>query len=226
MSKITEAMNATELKIWRQIIDYLNKDGFPTFAKYFKNFHLNLLTSKQAGQTFVAAVNADKAIIYVNPELSISSLSLVIRHEIAHHVFKHKEWMFYKLKQIGVENPSEFAYRFSNIVGDYHISNKIYDEVDKKLAKLIEVEGATVAGLVAELDFPENPEYWDMDFNKLWDELVKKYKYTKEDFEEKATNLSAEFIEAYNKIIDDFNDGKITKEDIEDYFNSRGDQNE
>lgn len=217
---LNEAMNAREIKIKRELIQYLNEDGFPTFAAYLKNFHINLLTSEQAGEPFTAATDPEKGIVLINPNIPLAAVSVLLRHEIAHNVFKHRQHMFYKLKEMGIKNPSQFAYRFSNVVGDYHISNKIYDKSDQKLVKGLFVEGDPFPGLVTELDFPENPEYWTMDFDELWNELVKEY--DKKDFEEQAFEPSEDFIKAFNEVIDAYNNNELTDSDINDYFANKG----
>lgn len=173
---LDEAMNEPEVNFKNNVLNYLAKDGFPTYASYLDKFHFNFVTSNDVGRDFVAGIVPNRGVVLINPNLDESLVSLVLRHETAHQVFKHLEHMFAKLKEMGIDNPSELAYQLANIVGDYHISNYIYDEIDAQLAKHIKIENLKeVAGLVTELDFPENPEYWKMDFDQLWDIFVKNY---------------------------------------------------
>lgn len=222
---VVEAMTKREVLFKRNVLQYLSEDGFPTFAKYLKNFHFNFLTSKEAGRPFVAAIAADRGIVLVNPEVDADAISMLLRHEAGHSIFKHNEHLFAKLKKLGIDTPSELAYELSNEVGDYHISNTLYDEDDYYTAKHINVDGGTFAGLVTELDFPDHPEYWTMDFDQLWDIFVKDYNrddLAKEVLKnEEEVKKSDDYVEGYNRLIDDYNAGKITKEQISRWLNSR-----
>lgn len=222
---VTEAMTRREVLFKRNVLQYLSEEGFPTFAKYLKNFHFNFLTSKEAGRPFVAAIAADRGIVLVNPEVDADAISMLLRHEAGHSIFKHNEHLFAKLKKLGIDTPSELAYELLNEVGDYHISNMLYDEDDYYTAKHINVDGGTFAGLVTELDFPDHPEYWTMDFDQLWDVFVKDYNrddLAKETLKNEAeAKKSDDYVEGYNRLIDDYNAGKITKEQISRWLNSR-----
>lgn len=110
--------------------------------------------------------------------------------------------------------------------------NKINDvviECLENLKRLTEsVNGEVLAGLVTELDFPDHPEYWTMDFDQLWDVFVKNY--SRDDLTKKALDdnsaednkLSDDYVEGYNRLIDDYNAGKITKEQISRWLNAQG----
>ena len=228
---LNESMTEKERKIKRQLCLYLRKEGFPRFADYLENFHVNLLTSEQAGELFVAAIDPEKGVVYLNPTIDIMAISVLLRHEIAHFVFKHREHMFAKLKALGITKPSELAYRLSNIAGDYHISNEIYDDIDKALVKGINkragelekivVDNQDAIGLVTEMDFPENPEYWNMNFDQLWDVFVKDYDpkdlnadYAKDNQNSQNQELSDDFIEGWNELVDLFNSNQITENEL------------
>ena len=139
--------------------------------------------------------------------------------------------MFAKLKALGITKPSELAYRLSNIAGDYHISNEIYDDIDKALVKGINkragelekivVDNQDAIGLVTEMDFPENPEYWNMNFDQLWDVFVKDYDpkdlnadYAKDNQNSQNQELSDDFIEGWNELVDLFNSNQITENEL------------
>ena len=226
--ELEESMTKKEVLFKMNVLDFLRKEGFATFADYLSNFHFNFVTSKDAGQPFVAAMVPNKGIILINPTLDIDAVSMVLRHEAAHQIFKHQDHMIAKLKKMGINNPSELAHRLTNIAGDYHISNYIYDDDDKAIAKKVRIgdDEKPFVGLVTSLDFPENPEYWTMDFDQLWDVFVKKY--NREDLEEKAMEqsgsgpMSDEFIEGWNALIDAYNKGEITKDQIERWYAKQG----
>lgn len=223
MRKLQEGMTRKEVIFQYNLVKYLKEDGFKTFGEYLSKFHLNFLTSEQAGTTFIAAINPEQGIVYVNPNVTFEAISLLIRHEIGHYYFQHRQHMFAKLKELGINTPSQLAHELANYAGDYHISNQIYDDEDKYMAKHIKIkdlnsgEWQTFKGLVTELDFPDHPEYWHMEFDDLWDVFVKDYK--PQDLEEKP--LSEEFVEGWNAFVDDFANGIITVDDIKDIIDKK-----
>lgn len=225
---VSEAMTKKEVLFKRNVLQYLLEEGFPTFAKYLKNFHFNFLTSEEAGKPFVAAISSARGIVLVNPNVDADAISMLLRHEAGHDIFKHNEHLFAKLKKMGIDTPSELAHDLANRAGDYHISNLLYDEDDYYTAKHINVDGEVLAGLVTELDFPDHPEYWTMDFDQLWDVFVKNYsrddltKKALDDNSEEDNKLSDDYVEGYNRLIDDYNAGKITKEQISRWLNAQG----
>ena len=109
-----------------------------------------------------------------------------------------------------------------------HFSDEVRLEDDYYTAKHINVDGEVLAGLVTELDFPDHPEYWTMDFDQLWDVFVKNYsrddltKKTLDDNSEEDNKLSDDYVEGYNRLVDDYNAGKITKEQISRWLNAQG----
>lgn len=228
---LQDSMTKKEVIFKHNVLNYLREDGFNTFADYLSKFHFNFLTSKEAGKPFVAAIAPTKGIILINPNIQVEGLSMVLRHEAAHQIFKHMEHMFAKLKKLGIKNPSQFAHKLSNYAGDYHISNYIYDDDDKYIAKHLKIENMEdFKGLVTELDFPENPEYWTMEFDDLWDVLVNKWHVTKEQLEDKVfeqnpeaenPQLSPEYIEGWNAVVDAFKKGEISKDQLRQWYNKK-----
>ena len=221
---IEEAMTSKELQFKRNVLKFLREDGFVTFADYLENFHFNFVTSADAGKPFAAAMVPNKGLILVNPHVNADSISMLLRHEAGHQIFKHLDHMFAKLKKMGIDSPSELAYKLTNIAGDYDISNQLYDRDDYIIAKNLRIEdNKQFAGLVTELDFPENPEYWTMDFDQLWDVFVKNYNpdqlNAKAAAQQNPQNpeLSDEFIAGWNRLVADYKEGKITKEQLRRY---------
>lgn len=218
-----ESMTAKEVLFKYNVIKFLREDGFNTFANYLNKFHFNFVEQLKPGEPFIAAVVPDKGIILINPKVNSDNISLLLRHEVGHVVMKHMEHFFHKLKQMGINTPSEFAHEFSNRVGDYQISNEIYDDTDKKMAKKIKIDGfdEELKGLVTELDFPEHPEYWHMDFDQLWDALVKNYDITKKDLEQQiwGADKSQDYVDGWNEFVDKYNKGEITIDEIKEWMN-------
>lgn len=222
---LDEAMTRQEVIFKRNVLNFLREDGFPTFADYLEHFHFNLVTSEQAGEPFVAATMPEKGVVLINPDVDVDAISMLLRHEAAHNVFQHLGHMFVKLKELGINTPSELAYWLTNKAGDYHISNKIYDREDKAIAKALKIKDKTkevpFPGMVTELDFKENPEYWNMDFDQLWDVFVKDYdrkELERQVLQGPEGKPSDEFIEGWNALVDAFTQGKITKGQIEKWF--------
>lgn len=219
---LDESMKASEKTFKDNVLEYLKEEGFPTFARYLKNFEFNFATSDDfGGRDFVAAVVPATGTVLVNPYVDKAAISMLLRHEAGHVIFKDNEHMIAKLKKMGINSPSDLAHELSNIVGDYHISNTLYDDDDKRVAKHIiitepERDLKELAGLVTELDFPEHPEYANMDFDQLWDVFVKDY--DPKTLNQEAMEYSDDFISGYNQAVDDFNSGKLTLDQIKDYL--------
>ena len=196
---LRESMTGKEVLFKYNVLQFLREDGFDTFAKYLGKFHFNFVEQLIPGEPFVAAVVPDKGIVLINPKVDADNISLLLRHEVGHVVMKHMQHFFHKLKEIGINTPSQFAHQFSNRVGDYQISNEIYDETDKLMAKKIRIAGfdEELKGLVTELDFPNHPEWAHMDFDQLWDVLVIYYDITKEQLEQKifGEDKSQEYVD-------------------------------
>lgn len=227
ITKINEKMTRNEVIFKRNVLKFLREDGFPKFADYLSEFHFNFLTSEQAGQTFIAAVDADHGVVYINPNVDSGAISLLLRHEAGHVIFKHNEHFFAKLKKLGIDTPNELASWISNKAGDYHIANTLYDSVDYLIAKgMSTAEDGKVGGLVTELDFPENPEYWTMDFDDLWDVFVKDYdpellkqKALSGSDSDSSREYSEDFIKGWNLAIDAYNNGKLSLDEIQEIIN-------
>ena len=218
-----ESMTRKEVLFKYNVINFLREDGFNTFANYLNKFHFNFVEQLRPGEPFVAAVSPERGVVLINPKVNSDNISLLLRHEVGHVVMKHMEHFFHKLKEMGINTPSQFAYEFSNIVGDYQISNEIYDDVDKKMAKKIRIDGFNedLKGLVTELDFPEHPEWAEMDFDQLWDVLVKHYNVTKEQLEQEifGSDKSQDYVDGWNDFVDKYNKGEITIDEIKEWIN-------
>ena len=226
---LDESMTKKELIFKNNILKYLSEQGFPKFADYMRLYHFNFVTSEEAGQRFVAAMIPNQGVILINPKVDAEALSMLLRHEAAHQIFMHNEHMLAKLKKLGINTPSQLAHELANIAGDYDISNHIYDADDKYIAKHIRIEGELedFAGLVTELDFPEHPEYVDMDFDQLWDVFVKNYDKDALDAEAQkrmnpddgdGSEMSPEFVAGWNELVDAYERGDITKEQIKKWY--------
>lgn len=227
---LEEGMTSDENKFKWAVLNYMEQQGFVTFAQYLSYFTFNFLTSTQAGEPFVACMVPGKNIIMVNPNVNADAISVLLRHEAGHEIFQHHQHFLAKLDELGIKTPTQYLHELANTAGDYHISNLLYDDNDKVSMKNIHLENDELfQGMVTELDFPEHPEYAKMDFDELWDAFIKDYdleELTKETLENQQSEgddnsseeeYSQEFIDGWNELIDQFNSGAITLDDINDW---------
>lgn len=71
------------------LAQHMRKQGYVTYAGLFLKFELNFHKPKRP---FAAMVDADKGIIYINPDIADKdSLSILIRHEILHQYLAHQD---------------------------------------------------------------------------------------------------------------------------------------
>lgn len=83
------SMTRLERGTRRSLAEYLRKQGYVTYASILLSNDLNF---HRPPYPFVAKIDADKRIIYINPNLTDKeSLSTIIRHEILHQYLAHQE---------------------------------------------------------------------------------------------------------------------------------------
>lgn len=159
-------MTQLEQAAKKQIMDILNKQGYPTYSKLLQKLDVKLInTEKDPGS--IAYITTDTATIYLNPGLSIEQVSTIVRHEILHEYLTHAARM-QKLIQSDDKYKS-VPHDIFNIAADYEISNKGYTDADKITSRGIKLNGKVLRGLVTEDD---HPDWVDMTFEEMLDALM------------------------------------------------------
>lgn len=233
------AMTRREKAAKEQLLDVLYADGYgKTYGTLLKFFDIHLTKDPDV----VAYMNVNRAEITINENLNIDQVSMVVRHEILH------EWLTHKLrlsrllgrdiyKQFMDMTPEELAQvqeddelykEISNEAGDYEISNLGYTDKDKYIAKHLKLNGKEVQGLVTDIDHPEWVNYtFEEIFKELEKELAKKKKNPPQPQPPEPPQppkppkeYSPEFVEAYTKIINKYDDDKYPDEFLQKLSNA------
>ena len=157
-------MTAREEAAKEQIIRKLRGEGYPTYARLFDLFDLNLTDNPDV----VGYMLPGKAKIVLNENLSIDQVSTIVRHEILHEWLSHGS----RSEKFDKEHPDLLPdHDTSNIAADYEISNVGYTDKDKRAARAIILGDKTLQGLVTEDQYPG---WEDKSFEEMYEELLKK----------------------------------------------------
>lgn len=172
------AMTAQEAKGKIQIERKLAEQGYPTYARIFHEFDLNITEDPGV----VAYMVPNKGKIVVNKNLNLDAISVVIRHEILHQYLEHEERLVRhvakklkmdpdKLDDLSINKIKQKIYRGKefNIAGDFEISNLGYTEADKRAIKSMVLNGEVVSGLVTE---DHHPDWVDLPLEDMFDKLT------------------------------------------------------
>ena len=171
------AMTKIEYIAKDQIKRILKKQGYPTYAKLFDMFDLNLTKDPNV----IGYMVPGKAKIVLNIGLDKEQVSTIVRHEILHEYLNHglrgkafekqkyKDW-YGKDKEGSVGN-----HQLANQAADWEISNRGYTDADKDIVRNIRLGDKTLQGLVTELDNPGKG--WEkLTFEEMYDKLLDQYK--------------------------------------------------
>ena len=157
-------MTARDEAAKEQIIRKLRSEGYPTYARLFDLFDLNLTDNPDV----VGYMLPGKAKIVLNENLSIDQVSTIVRHEILHEWLSHGS----RSEKFDKEHPDLLPdHDTSNIAADYEISNVGYTDKDKRAARAIILGDKTLQGLVTEDQYPG---WEDKSFEEMYEELLKK----------------------------------------------------
>ena len=157
-------MTARDEAAKEQIIRKLRSEGYPTYARLFDLFDLNLTDNPDV----VGYMLPGKAKIVLNENLSIDQVSTIVRHEILHEWLSHGA----RSEKFNKEHPDLLPdHDTSNIAADYEISNIGYTDKDKRAARAIILGDKTLQGLVTEDQYPG---WEDKSFEEMYEELLKK----------------------------------------------------
>ena len=173
------AMTKKELRGKQEIEKRLAEQGYPTYARIFHEFDLNITNDPNV----IAYMEPGKGRIVVNGELDLDGISVVIRHEILHEYLKHESRLVRHVAKIKGIDPSTlddksikeikniiYSSKNFNIAGDYEISNVGYTEADKRTIRNLVLNGKIVSGLVTETD---HPDWVDLPLEDMYDRLNK-----------------------------------------------------
>ncbi|MGM9544671.1 MAG: hypothetical protein ACI3T9_06770 [Romboutsia timonensis] len=157
-------MTAREEAAKEQIIRVLRKEGYPTYARLFDLFDLNLTDDPNV----IGYMLPGKAKIVLNENLSIDQVSVVVRHEILHEWLSHGP----RSEAFDKAHPDLLPdHDTSNIAADFEISNLGYTDKDKRTERNLIMGDEILQGLITEDQFPG---WEDKTFEEMYEELLKK----------------------------------------------------
>ena len=157
-------MTARDEAAKEQIIRKLRSEGYPTYARLFDLFDLNLTDNPDV----VGYMLPGKAKIVLNENLSIDQVSTIVRHEILHEWLSHGP----RSEKFDKEHPDLLPdHDTANIAADYEISNVGYTDKDKRAERALILGDKTLRGLVTEDQYPG---WEDKSFEEMYEELLKK----------------------------------------------------
>ena len=153
-----------------QIMDILNKQGYPSYAKLVNLFDIYLTDDEDV----VGYMIPGKAKIVLNQGLNIDQVSTIVRHEILHEYLVHGP----RGEEFDKTHPELTPdHQAANIAGDYEISNRGYTDADKTIARAIRLGDKTLQGLVTE---DQHPDWINLTFEEMYEKLLQEMKKNKE----------------------------------------------
>lgn len=155
------AMTKLEKSAKEQVIEILQEQGYPTYARLFNLFDLNLTEDPGV----IGYMEPGKARIVLNSGLSINQVSVVVRHEILHEYFTHGE----REKEYIKTHKRNVDHNLSNIAADYEISNRGYTDADKVTVRAIILNNEVLSGLVTE---DKHADWVNMTYEEMLDKLL------------------------------------------------------
>lgn len=169
------AMTKIEYIAKDQIKRILKKQGYPTYAKLFDLFDLNLTRDPKV----IGYMVPGKAKIVLNIGLDKEQVSTIVRHEILHEYLNHglrgKAFEKQKYKDWYGKEGSVGNHYLANQAADWEISNRGYTDADKEVVRNIRLGDKVLQGLVTELDNPGKG--WEkLTFEEMYGKLLDQYK--------------------------------------------------
>lgn len=169
------AMTKIEYIAKDQIKRLLKTQGYPTYAKLFDLFDLNLTRDPNV----IGYMVPGKAKIVLNIGLDKEQVSTIVRHEILHEYLNHgprgKAFEKQKYKDWYGKEGSVGNHDLANQAADWEISNRGYTDADKDVVRNIRLGDRVLQGLVTELDNPGKG--WEkLTFEEMYGKLLDQYK--------------------------------------------------
>ena len=177
-------MTGRERQVKKALCQLLLDKGHRKYAERFFKFDFNIVDSKKHPE-FTAAISFDEATVFISDGFLgsgqgiFNQLDVLLRHELAHNLMMHQIRLMYVFKKLHANDPDK-AYehiRYSaslhhilNCIEDFEISNKRYTTADKKIVRMMQLNGQIIGGLVTE-DHRSNWE--NMSLEAMYDELSK-----------------------------------------------------
>lgn len=177
-------MTDRERRVKKALCQLLIDKGHRKYAERFWKLDFNIIDSTKQPD-FTAAISFDEATVFISDGFLgsgqgiFNQLDVLLRHELAHNLMMHQIRLMYIFKKLHANDPDE-AYehiRYSaslheilNCIGDFEISNKRYTSNDKKIVRMLQLNGKVISGLVTE-DYRSG--WANMSLETMYEELSK-----------------------------------------------------
>ena len=177
-------MTDRERKLKKALCQLLIDKGHRKYAERFWKLDFNIIDSKKHPE-FTAAISFDEATVFIsdgflgNGQGIFNQLDVLLRHELAHNLMMHQIRLMHIFKKLHADDPdnayehirySASLHEILNIIEDFEISNKRYTSEDKKIVRMMQLNGEIIGGLVTE----DHRQSWqNMPVEAMYDELSK-----------------------------------------------------
>ena len=210
-------MTRREFIAKNEIRKILSKEGYPTYSYLISDSDIHLTKDPDV----IGYMIPGKGVITINEGLYLEQVSVVVRHEILHEYLRHAQRFEKLIGKDAYAHQSANQHQMMNIAGDYEISNRGYTDRDKIDIRNLYLNGQRLRGLVTEDD---HPNWVNMTAEEMYNELRKQIRDEQEDMKKKIkvnrkTN-SAEYVSAYNDIINSLDSDDVSDNDLNDILNS------
>ena len=241
-NNLTEKMSPRDKLVKEKLIEHLIDNGYGTYAKRLKEFEVIVADIFNGVPIEVAAMFPYSGEIVINSGFlddpneahAMDQLSVIIRHELLHFLLTHEQRLVDHLKATDpdfartYQDPS--IHQIANYAMDWELSDVGYDEHDKEVVRVMQLNGEVIGGLILSDDHPE----W---INKPMEELfelvrdeIKKGKMKLPPPTDpgggggggtggKGSPPSQAYADGWNAIMSKFDDPNITDQEINDLIN-------
>jgi hypothetical protein len=236
-NNLTEKMSPRDKLVKEKLIEHLISQGYGTYAKRLKEFDVIVADIFNGVPIEVAAMFPYSGEIIINPgffddpdeEHALNQLSVVIRHELLHFLLTHEQRLVDHLKATDPKFEETYGdpsiHQIANYAMDWELSDIGYDEHDKEVVRVMQLNGEVIGGLILSDD---HPEWINKPMEELFDLIrdeIKKGKMQPPPPPKgdgpggKGTPPSQEYADGWNAIMAKFDDPNISEQELNDLIN-------
>lgn len=177
-------MTDRDRRVKKALCQLLIDKGHRKYAERFWKLDFNIIPSAKYPD-FTAAISFDEATVFLSdgflgsgPAI-FNQLDVLLRHEMAHNLMMHQIRMMYVFKKLHADDPEEAyahikvsmsLHKLLNYLEDFEISNKRYSSEDKKIVRMMQLNGRVIGGLVTE---DHRGSWAKMSLEDMYNELTK-----------------------------------------------------
>ena len=181
-TKLVESLASS----WKlEIINYLQREGYVTYAERLKDIKFVIADIYRGSRISVAAMFPKHGEIVINPAMvepknfqgqtkkMMDQLSVLVRHELLHFLLVHSKRLSEHMTKKDPEWEKKYRkysiHELANMAMDWELSEKGYDEDDKKVVRQMTKYNKVIGGLILSDD---HPEWINLTFEEILDKLI------------------------------------------------------